>query len=465
MPHASLANMSNRAPTADSHHAGRQRWWRVGQNAGAQITARVISGLCQLALVPLILSRLGVDSFGWIMALTTFVGLSQFADLGVAMALQQALSEAWAQGDDASLRSVYASGARLLTFLGLGWLVISVPAAWALGEPVLASPGGGVENARICWVVVAACLAAGVPLSAGTRLAVALQLGWIAASWTALTSVATLVAVWLLARMGAHPGALTYVVLLSTGQLAPGLICGLHLPRRLGWHGRPIADWGEIHRLRRAALPFASQNLAGALLQAATPWAFARFGGYAANAAFAILQRLFGLAQQAHALLLSPIWPAYAEAQIRDDRAWITRMFRYSLFVTLPVVAGVLLVAAVLPWILPPWLGKDTLIPPAGITWPVVLWFLTSIVGQPFVLLLLGLGRFQRMAMQVMTVHLLTLAAMIGLGKWLGATGVALALAGGLTLGVLPLYIREAVLALRALPQSASTAEAQAAKV
>ena len=174
---------------------------------------------------------------------------------------------------------------------------------------------------------------------------------------------------------------------------------------------------------------------------------------------------MFGLAQQAHALLLSPIWPAYAEAQIRDDRAWITRMFRYSLFVTLPVVAGVLLVAAVLPWILPPWLGKDTLIPPAGITWPVVLWFLTSIVGQPFVLLLLGLGRFQRMAMQVMTVHLLTLAAMIGLGKWLGATGVALALAGGLTLGVLPLYIREAVLALRALPQSASTAEAQAAKV
>lgn len=464
MPHASLANMSNRAPTADSHHAGRQRWWRVGQNAGAQIAARVVSGLCQLALVPLILSRLGVDSFGWTMALTTFVGLSQFTDLGVAMALQQALSEAWAHGDDDTLRRVYASGARLLALLGLGWLVVCVPAAWALGEHVLVSPGG-VDNAKACWIVVAACLAAGVPLSAGNRLAVALQLGWIAAFWTALTSVATLVAAWLLARAGAHPGALTYVVLLSAGQLAPGLICGLHIPRRLGWRGRSTAEWNEMHRLRRAALPFASQNLAGALLQAATPWAFARFGGYAANAAFAILQRLFGLAQQAHALLLSPIWPAYAEAQIRHDRTWISRMFRYSLFVTFPVVAGVLLAAAMLPWILPLWLGKHALIPPAGITWPVVLWFLTAIVGQPLVLLLLGLGRFQRMAVQVMIVHLLTLAAMVGWGKWQGATGVALALAGGLTLGVLPLYVREAVLALRALPQSASTADARAAKV
>lgn len=457
--------MNSSAPIADSSHAGRQRWWRVGQNAGAQIAARVISGLCQLALVPLILSQLGVDSFGWTMALVTLVGLSQFTDLGVAMALQQALSEAWAHGDHDSLRRVYASGLRLLAFLGLGWLVVSVPAAWWFGEGVLASPAGGAANARICWLVITTCLAAGVPLSAGTRLAVALQLGWIAAFWTAFVSVATLITVWLLIQLGAHPGTLTYIVLLSAGQLAPGMICGMHIPYRLGWRGRLPADRGEIQRLRRAALPFATQSLAGALLQAVTPWAFARFGGYAANAAFAILQRLFGLAQQAHALLLSPLWPAYAEARIRQDRVWISRMFRYSMLITLPVVIGVLLVAALLPWILPRWLGPNATIPPAGLTWPVVVWILTAIIGQPFVLLLLGLGRFQHMARPVMVAHLVTLVAMVVMGAWLGATGVALALAGGLTVGVLPLYIHESILALRALLQSESTAEAGAARI
>lgn len=136
--------MSPPAPSADSLPSGRRRWWRVGQNAGALVAARVVSGLCQLALIPLLLGLLGTRTFGWVMALVALVGLSQFADLGAAMALQQKLSEAWARGDAAGLRRTYASGVRLLLDLGLAWFIFAAPVAWWLGSRLLEGPMGAV---------------------------------------------------------------------------------------------------------------------------------------------------------------------------------------------------------------------------------------------------------------------------------------------------------------------------------
>jgi O-antigen/teichoic acid export membrane protein len=98
------------------------------------------------------------------------------------------------------------------------------------------------------------------------------------------------------------------------------------------------------------------------------------------------------------------------------------------------------------------------------LTWSITVWVITAIVGQPLVLLLLGLGRFQRMAVPVTAFHLSTLAAMAILGARWGGAGVALALAGGLTLGVLPLYVYESSLALRALSRTESTVTPSAAR-
>ena len=399
------------------------------------------------------------------MALIAMVGLSQFADLGVAMAFQQALSEAWARGNDSELKATYSSGLRLLTYLGIAWFIGGAALAWFFGSRLLAAPNIDSHHARICWLVVATSMAAGIPFSAALRLASAIQAAWIAAFWTALCNVATVAAAWLLAKPSIDAGALGYVILLAAGQLAPGIMCALHLPRRLGWAKPFRSEPMLIRRLWRDALPFATQNLAGALLQAATPWAFARFGGYSANAAFAVLQRLFGLAQQAHALLLGPLWPAYAEAKVRGDQAWIARTFRISILLTIPVMVAVVAMATMLPRILEMWLGANALQPSPAMAWLVALWVVTAIFGQPFVLLLLGLGQIQRTSFSVMIAHVVTFAAMIGLGLRFGGVGVAAALSGGLTLGVLPLYLRTAPDALRKLPQSESTGADSITKV
>ncbi|MEY2881308.1 MAG: hypothetical protein RLZZ15_3688, partial [Verrucomicrobiota bacterium] len=134
--------MTNPTDASAAAPAGRRRWWRVGQNAGAAAVGRVVAGLSQLALAPLLLRDLGAEVFGWAMAVVALIAMGQFADLGVAMALQQELSETWARADAARARRIYASGARLLAGLGAGWLALALPAAWWWGPHFIATPAG-----------------------------------------------------------------------------------------------------------------------------------------------------------------------------------------------------------------------------------------------------------------------------------------------------------------------------------
>jgi O-antigen/teichoic acid export membrane protein len=417
----------------------------------------VVSGLCQLALIPLLLGLLGTATFGWIMALVALVGLSQFADLGAAMALQQKLSEAWARGDAAGLRQTYASGVRLLLGLGLAWFVLAAPAAWWLGSHFLAVPlGAPGYQSQFSWLLIAVAATAGVPLSAGPRLAAALQFGWIAAGWTAAANVATLLALWIFARTG-HSGVVPVVALLCAGQLVPGLATAWHLPRRLGWSGASQADSATVGEIWHAGRKFAAPNLAGALLTAAAPAAVARFGGYEASAAFSVLQRLFGTAQQAHATALAPLWPAWAEAAGHSETTWVRHSLRLALVFTAAVCLGLALVTAGLAPIVHLWLGAGAVVPAAATAWLVATWISATMFGQTLSYFLLGLGRLERVALPVAAAHVCTLAAVGLLGSYLGGTGVVAALAAGATLGALPLFVRASIAAAHDLTRKNST--------
>lgn len=431
---------------------GRQRWGRVGRNAAALAATRVVSGLCQLALVPLVLGHFGADLFGWITALVALVAMAHFADLGVAIALQQELSEAWARQDHAALRRIYASGSRLLALIGAAWLVVALPAAGWLGPRLLAAPGLAPPGSpHLIWLIVVGLTLLGVPFSAGLRLAAATQQAWIAAGWTAATNVAVVALVWLVTQTTGPAAPLLVVTLLCAAQVVPGALAAVHLRSQLGWFGPGAATAPEMRRLWHEGRPFAVPNLIGALLQTLTPSAFAWFGGYSASAAFAILQRLFGMVQQSHQLLLGPLWPAYAEAAVRGERAWVAHSFRVSLALTAATAALVAGLTALLPWLTPFWLGPAAPVPGPALAWLVGGWAIASLFSQALSFLLLGLGRLKLIAGSLALTHLATLAGMLVGGKFFGTFGVATALAVGSLCSTLPLLACATRAALHAL--------------
>ncbi len=437
--------MPDPAPTQPPvAHEGYRRWWRIGQTAGAHAAARVVSGVSQLALVPLLLGHLGAATFGWMMMLVALLALTAFADLGVGVAVQQALAQAWGRDDGTKLRNTYANGMRLLIWLGLGWLALILPVAWWLGPRLMAAPAGISTNSQhASWLVVAFLISASVPASAGARLAAAIQAGWVHAVWMAAVNVVLLGATAIAVQAGAGP--LVCLALMGAAQVVPGFCAGLHIARRLAWHRAPPAvhDRHEQGRLWHEGLRFAPQQLTGALLSAATPAAVLRFGGFEGSAAFAVFTRLFGLVVQGHALLLGPFWPAYAEAHVRHDWAWTRRTLAASLALSGGCAAVVLSAAAFLHPITRAWLGAGAALSAGSFAWCMAGWHVATISVLPFNQFLLGHGRLQRLTWPIVAVNLVTVTAMAVLGAIAGGTGVAAALLGGTALGLLPLALRE----------------------
>ncbi|MBX3736820.1 MAG: hypothetical protein KF715_09040 [Candidatus Didemnitutus sp.] len=443
-------------PDADHTHAHRARWWRVGQNAGANVAAKIATGLCTLALVPLLIGRLGVETFGWLSALLGFAGLAQFADLGVALALQSRLATLAARHDEGALENCFRSGERVLRRLALAWAAIALPLAVLGGPHLLHTPAGVSESsARLAWAAVALAIGAGVSASAGQRLAAATQQSWVNAWWTTLAAVAALGAVWAFCLGPDTVGAA--VIIICAGQILPGWATRAQLARQRGWRGG-TADADLARELQREGFRLASANLAGGALAAGVPFFFAHYGGYGASALFAALQRLFNLAAQTHALLLTPFAPAYAEALAAGDRAWLRRSWRLSLLSTGAAAAGAVALALLWPWFGTRWLGVEMNQAGAAIVvWGVTLWTAATLALQACSYLLLGLDRLAAFGPAVALGHAATVALAWAGGFALGASGIAVALAVGAWLGPVAVLARGCARAIPALAPKDST--------
>lgn len=433
----------------------RHRWRRIGENAFAVAAARGVSTLTQLAVIAILLDALGLESLGWILAVMAPVSLAQFADFGVSLAMQQAVSEANARHDYESARRAFESGQTMLAWLAIGWGAVSLPLAWWIGPHVLRAPAG-IFAPELVWLVATVSACGSLYSSAGARLAAGLQLSWTATLWTAGVNVAMLGTLWLLARLGAAaPPAIALT--LGVGLFAPGWLAGRTIAAQLGWSGPTRRASVEMRRLWQNGLPLAWSGITGAAAHAIAPITVAACSGLAPSAAFSILQRLFGTALQGHSLLQSPFWPEYAHAASSGQHEWLKPAIKASLAVAALTCAAVAVTTILLPWILPLWLGTSAPVVP----WPLALWMssatIAGITTQPFTYLLLGLGTLQRYGGKIALVQGITIALIIMLGWTSGPEGVAVALTCGSALGVLPILI----LASKASLQGLSPAPAQ----
>lgn len=430
----------------------RHRWRRIGKNAFAVAGARGISTLTQLAAISILLDTVGLESLGWILAVMAPVMLAQFADFGVSLAMQQAVSEANARQDPASARRAFESGRRMLAWLALGWGAASLPVAWWLGPLVLPTPQG-TTAAELVWLTATLSACGSLYASAGARLAAGLQMSWTATVWTAGVNVAVLTTLWVLARIGAAaPPAIALT--LGFGLFAPGWLTGRTIAGQLGWSGPTQCSSSEMRRLWQHGLPLAWSGIMGAAAHAIAPITVAACSGLASSAAFSLLQRLFGTVLQAHALLQGPFWPEYAHAATSGQLAWLKPAIKASLAMAAVTCAAVLAATVLLPWILPLWLGHAAPVIP----WPLALWMagatVAGIATQPLTYLLLGLGTLQRCGGRIALAQGITVVMIIGLGWSSGAVGVAIALTCGSALGVLPILIAAGQTSLRNLGPS-----------
>ncbi len=329
-----------------------ERYRRALLTAATSVGARVITLGTSLISVPLTLHYLGTARYGVWMTLSSFGNLLAFADVGVSNGLINAIATATARGDQAEVRR-YVSSA-MLVLLGIGALIVSV--FWLCGvyvswQNILSSksaeiPAGEVLHAMQLFVV---CFALSLPATAIYRIQTALQQGYTAGLWQLGASLATLGALFGVIQI---KGGLPLLVLSSFGITATtGIVAaGWSWTHSLHWTRPGVAHvrGAHVRLLFHTGWYFLVLQITGSVAYAADNIIIAHVLGPTAVASYSIVARIFEAIVGVAAMFAGPLWPAFADAAVRQDHTWaanaLTRAFSWTLVglaaVAVAVVAG-----------------------------------------------------------------------------------------------------------------------------
>ena len=392
---------------------------------------------CQLLQVPIALHLLGNEAFGLWITLFSLGFILAFTDFGVGLGVQNKIAEALGRNDEPAARRIFLTGLIFLLGVMLALLAVVVPVLLfadlagmlRVTEPAVAAATGPA------FLVVAIIWCANIPLGLGQRLAYGAQLGWTHNVAQTVSQVVLLGGValgaWLQVGLTAF-----FILTFASGALV-NLGFLLFLLHRLGWLRFSLREF-EPTRLRELAhlgIFFFLQQIATMVLFSAPPLILSATLGAAEVTPFNLTQRVLNLFMVVANAVLLPVWPAYAEAQARDDWTWIRRTLWRSVgiviaLVVVPMIAVGTFVPAIIAW----WTRGAAALPAMSLVWLLIAWNAATVLQQPFGFFLAGLSKVRRATAYSLLSTVAALAAIFLLIPRFGANALPI----GLLLGFIP---------------------------
>lgn len=335
---------------------------RAAATGASSVAAKGLAGVVMLVSIPLTLRYLGPERFGLWMTITSLQAILAFADFGLGNSLLSTVAEASGRKDDGligrAVLTALAMQAAVAALLLLALLVIYPHIGWSSLLNVRTSTAKAEAGPALAVFVAAFCIRSVVVVIQQAQLG--LQQGYIANAWTAAGNLASLAGVILAARF--HCGVPILCAVVTGLPVAAGVLNAtwwvtFRLPGR-----RPRLAWTTEKRLMAdmagvGALFFLLQLFA-ALNVGVDPLIVNRALGPTGVASLSVVQKPFEMLGVLLLLLLQPLWPAYREAVVSGDVAWVRNTFRRVLIACLALSCLIaLLMITAGPWILHLWLG------------------------------------------------------------------------------------------------------------
>jgi O-antigen/teichoic acid export membrane protein len=301
------------------------------------LVARASSALMTIVSVPLTLNYLGAERFGLWMTVTSVVSMLTFADFGIGNGLVTAVAEASGRDDQAEIRRYVSSAFAILTAIAAGifllfFLVVYPMVDWTHVFNVR-SPSAQAEAGPAIAALIA-CVAGSISMLIVPRVQLALQHGFINNLFVTIGLFASLAAIWLVST---ERGSVALLIFAMSGTpVIAGTINGLIFFQRNKQY-RPswsLVSKAAMRRILNTGLLFVVLQLSMSISFASDKLIIARLLGAEAVASYSVYERVFGVGANLMLVMLMPIWPAYAEAWTRKDRAWVRRALSRSLAIS-----------------------------------------------------------------------------------------------------------------------------------
>jgi O-antigen/teichoic acid export membrane protein len=325
--------------TSTPEGRAKERARRIAQTSSSAIVARLINILSGLITVPLTLPYLGVELFGIWMALTGFVALLSFTDLGLGIGLQSALTKCYAKDDRLTPSKLNASAFSLIFIIMLALITFSiylVPVFDLTNIISISEPSNEIILTQLtqCFLLV---FALGLPAGIIHRIFIAYQDG--------LAINILLIVGRLVGLLSIFVGVYFQQSLIAIAAMYMGApliaitLGGVYLFWIKPWL-RP--DFSSINTdMMKIILSIGGTALfaqIGASIMSTGPL-LVLSSQYGAKAVvpYILTQRLMSIVQIVIAVGVAPLWPAYGEAKVSGDFQWIKSTFYKSLKLSMAI--------------------------------------------------------------------------------------------------------------------------------
>jgi O-antigen/teichoic acid export membrane protein len=404
------------------------RNYKVLLTGFTSIVAKGGAAIASIASLPLLAKYLGQERFGvWLVA-SAFLAWSSIADLGLANTLKNTLAEAEGKGDLPRAQQAVTStivAISILTTILLAILLVTNPLIPWLQ---IFNVRQGANEINTFGLICSLLFIARIPLAIPYQIYSGYQEGYYYQAMSGTANLLALLVLGLATKIGADLPLLAWAFFGT--MLLADLVAILHLFGRHRPELRP--RWSDFDR--SIAIKIMQSGLQIWIAQISSIAVFqtdliivAQLFGAQEVAIYGVVLRLFTIVSWLQGAFLYPLWPAYAEAASRGDRAWIMLTFRRSIIWGLGMslaIGGILAIA--MPYVVKMWINQHAQVDPLLLVGMVSTAVLTT-VSTAFSILANGLGRIRFQATIAPIFALFNLGLSILLGKWLGMAGVTIA--------------------------------------
>jgi len=354
-------------PGQGSENHRRRRAQRARLTAVTAALARIVQVSTSLVTIPLTIHYLGTEQFGIWVTISSLLAMATFADFGIGNGVLNIVAYADGQDDLNTIRRAISSGFAVLV-LTAGALFATVLAitrcvSWPDILRVTSSEARSLTTSAV--LIFAACFALNIPLDLVQRAQLGLQEGYRTNLWQIAGSAAALVGVLVGIHLRASLPAL--ILALAGAPVIATALNTLHFFAVSRPDLRPrfgLISKTEVRRIFSFGTLFFVLQVIVAVSFSADNFIIARMLGVAQVPAYSIPQRMFSIISLMVAILVTPLWPAYAEAISRGDTPWVRRTLKRSLlFVLVSTTLGAVALLLMSRMILSLWIGPHFVAP------------------------------------------------------------------------------------------------------
>lgn len=403
---------------------------RVLKGGLSGVMGKATAVLVNAISLPITVRYLGREQYGFWVTISTTIMMLAVLDLGIANTLTNSISRAYAERSVEMAKRYYATAFwatfTIAVLLGLLSTVIWPHIDWqklfGLSDQAMGQQAGKCAAISFGYVLLT------LPLGLANKVMGGYQRVPVANMFAMLNSVLGLGAIILVVRLHGTVVDLmaAFCAAMLTGTILLNLWMGLRHEPRIRPTPRRV-HLGTVREIMSHGMLFFILQLAGLAIFNTDNLIIAHFLGAEQVTPYAVAMRLVGYATVLQSLLVPSLWPAFSEAYVSHDLAWIRTAFHRIMRATvLTVVPTALFLGFAGRWIIGVWVGKAA-VPGSLLLWGMCFWIVLLSITLNQGALLAATQHLKLQTIYSSFAAVLNLILSVVLVRHLGAIGVLLA--------------------------------------